>query len=49
MTNDGRIENHLKIETQDVAKALNFIRSLSSGAAISVLPIRCKTIDLDNA
>ncbi|MBF4391762.1 SDR family NAD(P)-dependent oxidoreductase, partial [Vibrio anguillarum] len=33
MTNDGRIANRLKIEKQDLTKALSFIRSLSPGAA----------------
>ncbi|SKA54861.1 short chain dehydrogenase [Enterovibrio nigricans DSM 22720] len=48
MTNDGRIQNDLKIETQDLTKALNFIRSLSPSAAVSTLSIRCKTIDLES-
>ncbi|TFH89737.1 SDR family NAD(P)-dependent oxidoreductase [Vibrio ouci] len=47
MTNDGRIDNNLKIETQDLAKALQFIRSLSAGAAVSTLSIRCSVIDLE--
>ena len=47
MTNDGRIDNALKIETEDITKAMDFIRQLSSGAAMSVLPIRCKVIDLE--
>jgi 3-oxoacyl-[acyl-carrier protein] reductase len=47
MTNDGRIDNNLKIETQDLAKALSFIRSLSPGAAVSTLSIRCSVIDLE--
>ncbi|MBF4246711.1 SDR family NAD(P)-dependent oxidoreductase [Vibrio anguillarum] len=47
MTNDGRIANRLKIEKQDLAKALSFIRSLSPGAAVSTLSIRCSVIDLE--
>ncbi|SMY33955.1 putative oxidoreductase [Photobacterium malacitanum] len=47
MTNDGRIDNNLKIDTEDLAKALDFIRSLSSAAAINTLAIRCKVIDLE--
>ncbi|WP_050917634.1 SDR family NAD(P)-dependent oxidoreductase [Vibrio campbellii] len=47
MTNDGRIENKLKIETQDLAKALSFVRSLSPGAAVNTLSIRCSVIDLE--
>ncbi|WP_394125451.1 SDR family NAD(P)-dependent oxidoreductase [Vibrio hepatarius] len=47
MTNDGRIDNNLKIETQDLAKSLQFIRSLSAGAAVSTLSIRCSVIDLE--
>ncbi|EJE8516377.1 SDR family NAD(P)-dependent oxidoreductase [Vibrio parahaemolyticus] len=47
MTNDGRIDNKLKIETQDLVKALSFIRSLSPGAAVSTLSIRCGVIDLE--
>ncbi|TKF93855.1 short-chain dehydrogenase, partial [Vibrio sp. F13] len=47
MTNDGRIDNKLKIETQDLTKALDFIRSLSSAAAVSTLSIRCRIIDLE--
>ncbi len=47
MTNDGRIDNNLKIETQDLAKAFRFIRSLSSGAVINTLSIRCRIIDLE--
>ncbi|EGA66071.1 SDR family NAD(P)-dependent oxidoreductase [Vibrio brasiliensis] len=47
MTNDGRIDNNLKIETQDLAKALDFIQSLSPGAAVNTLSIRCSVIDLE--
>ncbi|MCG9647700.1 SDR family NAD(P)-dependent oxidoreductase [Vibrio brasiliensis] len=47
MTNDGRIDNNLKIETQDLAKALDFIQSLSPGAAVDTLSIRCSVIDLE--
>ncbi|QUM89464.1 SDR family NAD(P)-dependent oxidoreductase [Moritella sp. 36] len=47
MTNDGRIMNDLKIETQDLTKAIDFIRSLSPSATMSTLSIRCKTIDLE--
>ncbi|WP_375322466.1 SDR family NAD(P)-dependent oxidoreductase [Aliivibrio logei] len=47
MTNDGRIMNNLKIETQDLTKAIDFIRSLSPSASMSTLSIRCKTIDLE--
>lgn len=47
MTNDGRIDNKLKIETKDLATALNFIRSLSPGAAVNRLSIRCIQIDLE--
>ncbi|GLR74499.1 SDR family NAD(P)-dependent oxidoreductase [Aliivibrio sifiae] len=47
MTNDGRILNALKIETQDLTKAIDFIRSLSPSASMSTLSIRCKTIDLE--
>ncbi len=47
MTNDGRISNELKIETEDLTKAIDFVRSLSSGASISTFPIRCKVIDLE--
>ncbi|ARD23290.1 SDR family NAD(P)-dependent oxidoreductase [Shewanella japonica] len=47
MTNDGRIDNKFKIETQDLAKAIRFIRSLSPGATISSLSIRCRIIDLE--
>mgnify|MGYP005802301361 CR=1 FL=1 len=47
MTNDGRIDNNLKIDTEDLAKALDFIRSLSSAAAINSLAIRCKIMDLE--
>ncbi|WDG09701.1 SDR family NAD(P)-dependent oxidoreductase [Vibrio campbellii] len=47
MTNDGRIDNKLKIETQDLAKALSFVRSLSPGAAVNTLSIRCSVIDLE--
>ncbi|SEB35016.1 3-oxoacyl-[acyl-carrier protein] reductase [Tenacibaculum sp. MAR_2009_124] len=47
MTNDGRISNELKIETLDLTKAIDFVRSLSSGASISKFPIRCKLIDLE--
>ncbi|PSU82348.1 SDR family NAD(P)-dependent oxidoreductase [Photobacterium phosphoreum] len=47
MTNYGRIMNDLKIETQDLTKAIDFVRSLSSCAAMPTLPIRCKTIDLE--
>ncbi len=47
MTNDGRINNNLKIETQDLTKALDFIRGLSASAAVSMLSIRCKVIDLE--
>ncbi|PAS38428.1 short-chain dehydrogenase [Vibrio cholerae] len=47
MTNDGRIANRLKIEKQDLAKALSFIRSLSPGATVSTLSIRCSVIDLE--
>ncbi|NRB65990.1 MAG: SDR family NAD(P)-dependent oxidoreductase [Vibrio sp.] len=49
MTNDGRIKNELKIQPQDLAKAIDFARSLSTGAAMSILPIRCKVIDLENS
>ncbi|CAM3069311.1 SDR family NAD(P)-dependent oxidoreductase [Vibrio neptunius] len=49
MTNDGRIKNELKIQPQDLSKAIDFARSLSTGAAMSVLPIRCKVIDLENS
>ena len=49
MTDDGRIDNQLKIETKDITKAIDFVRSLSSGSAISVIPIRCKIIDLENS
>ncbi|NRF13142.1 SDR family NAD(P)-dependent oxidoreductase [Vibrio coralliilyticus] len=49
MTNDGRIKNELKIEPEDLAKAIDFARSLSTGAAMSILPIRCKVIDLENS
>ena len=45
MTNDGRIDNTLKIDTGDLVKAVDFARSLSPGAAMSVLPIRCKVMD----
>ncbi|WP_341660099.1 SDR family NAD(P)-dependent oxidoreductase [Vibrio sp.] len=48
MTNDGRIDNSLKIETTDITKAMDFIRQLSSGASMSVLPIRCKVIDMES-
>ncbi|MCG7499576.1 SDR family NAD(P)-dependent oxidoreductase [Vibrio sp. Of7-15] len=47
MTNDGRIDNSLKIEPQDLAKSIDFIRSLSAGSAMPTLPIRCKVIDLE--
>lgn len=47
MTNDGRIDNNLKIDTEDLAKALDFIRSLSSAAAINSLAICCKIMDLE--
>ncbi|MHA7229390.1 SDR family NAD(P)-dependent oxidoreductase [Vibrio campbellii] len=47
MTNDGRIDNKLKIETQNLAKALSFVRSLSPGAAVNTLSIRCSVIDLE--
>lgn len=47
MTNDGRVDNKLKIETQDLAKALSFVRSLSLGAAVNTLSIRCSVIDLE--
>ncbi|PKG39720.1 SDR family NAD(P)-dependent oxidoreductase [Psychromonas sp. Urea-02u-13] len=47
MTNDGRIMNNLKIETQDLTKAIDFIRSLSLCASLPTLSIRCKTIDLE--
>ncbi|QDO83680.1 SDR family oxidoreductase [Shewanella psychropiezotolerans] len=47
MTNDGRIANDLKIEPQDLIKAIDFVRSLSSGASMPTLPIRCKVIDLE--
>ncbi|AZL84760.1 SDR family NAD(P)-dependent oxidoreductase [Aliivibrio salmonicida] len=47
MTNDGRIMNNLKIETQDLTKAIDFIRNLSPSASMSTLSIRCKTIDLE--
>ncbi|PSU56270.1 SDR family NAD(P)-dependent oxidoreductase [Photobacterium phosphoreum] len=47
MTNDGRIDNNLKIDTEDLAKSLDFIRSLSSAAAINSLAIRCKIMDLE--
>lgn len=45
MTNDGRIDNTLKIDTDDLVKAVDFARSLSPGAAMSVFPIRCKVMD----
>ena len=47
MTNDGRIDNNLKIDTEDLAKSLDFIRSLSSAAAINSLAICCKIMDLE--
>ncbi|PQJ62877.1 SDR family NAD(P)-dependent oxidoreductase [Photobacterium angustum] len=47
MTNDGRISNELKIEPEDLNKAMQFIRTLSSGAAMSMLSIRCRAIDLE--
>ena len=49
MTNDGRILNELKIETQDLARAIDFVRSLSSGTSMSIFPIRCKVIDLEES
>ncbi|GAJ73393.1 3-oxoacyl-[acyl-carrier protein] reductase [Vibrio sp. JCM 18904] len=48
MTNDGRIDNNLKIETEDIAKALGFVRGLSTGATISTIEIRCIIMDLEN-
>ncbi|WP_104023697.1 SDR family NAD(P)-dependent oxidoreductase [Vibrio hyugaensis] len=48
MTNDGRIDNKLKINAEDLTKALEFIQSLSPGAAVSSLTIRCRVIDLEN-
>ncbi|ASI90809.1 SDR family NAD(P)-dependent oxidoreductase [Vibrio mediterranei] len=47
MTNDGRIDRKLKIETQDLANAISFIQSLSPGAAVNTLSIRCSVIDLE--
>ncbi len=47
MTDDGRIANDLKIEPEDLNKAMQFIRTLSSGAVMSMLPIRCRVIDLE--
>ncbi|GLQ72615.1 SDR family NAD(P)-dependent oxidoreductase [Vibrio penaeicida] len=49
MTNDGRIDNSEKIEIDDLSKAVDFVMNLSSGAAMAVLPIRCKVIDLEKA
>ncbi|WP_104402477.1 SDR family NAD(P)-dependent oxidoreductase [Vibrio penaeicida] len=49
MTNDGRIDNAEKIEIDDLSKAVNFVMNLSSGAAMAMLPIRCKVIDLEKA
>lgn len=48
MTNDGRIDNKLKINVEDLSKALGFINNLSSGANVSSLTIRCGVIDLEN-
>ncbi|MGU3812792.1 SDR family NAD(P)-dependent oxidoreductase [Vibrio diabolicus] len=45
MTNDGRIDNNLKIDPMDLHKAISFFRSLSSGASMPILPIRCAVID----
>ncbi|WP_305462390.1 SDR family NAD(P)-dependent oxidoreductase [Photobacterium leiognathi] len=47
MTDDGRIANDLKIEPEDLNKAMQFIRTLSSGAAMPMLSIRCRVIDLE--
>ncbi|USR97128.1 SDR family NAD(P)-dependent oxidoreductase [Aliivibrio fischeri] len=47
MTDDGRVDNNLKIETQDLTKCFEFVRDLSSNAKISILPIRCKVMDLE--
>lgn len=47
MTNDGRIANNLKIDPQDLRNAIDFVRQLSPAASMSVLPIRCKVIDLE--
>lgn len=49
MTNDGRIDNAEKIEIDDLSKAVDFVMNLSSGAAMAMLPIRCKVIDLEKA
>ncbi|MCR9572189.1 SDR family NAD(P)-dependent oxidoreductase [Vibrio alginolyticus] len=45
MTDDGRIDNNLKIDPADLHKAISFFRSLSSGASMPILPIRCAVID----
>ncbi|MFC5044373.1 SDR family NAD(P)-dependent oxidoreductase [Aquimarina hainanensis] len=47
MTNDGRISNDLKIETNDLASAIHFVRTLSTGASMPIVPLRCKVIDLE--
>ena len=43
--NQKILYNTLKIDTGDLVKAVDFARSLSPGAAMSVLPIRCKVMD----
>lgn len=48
MTDDGRIPNELKIAPVDIAKSIEFIQGLSSGASVPLLAIRCKVIDLEN-
>ncbi|EHR5764779.1 MULTISPECIES: SDR family NAD(P)-dependent oxidoreductase [Vibrio diabolicus subgroup] len=45
MTNDGRIDNNLKIDPDDLHKAISFFRCLSPGASIPIFPIRCAIID----
>ncbi|MCL9781930.1 SDR family oxidoreductase [Vibrio sp. S4M6] len=47
MTNDGRLNNGDKIDTQDIVNAIQYIQSLSNAASSPVLPIHCKVIDLE--
>lgn len=47
MTNDGRIENHLKIDPNDIVKTIELVQTLSPAASIPVIPIRCKAIELE--
>ncbi|CZF77535.1 Sorbitol dehydrogenase [Grimontia celer] len=48
MTDDGRIDKMLKIQQEDIVKAVDYIMSLSPGCAVPLQKIACKVIDLEN-